>query len=210
MKEDVFNTVKDTSAFCLPPQGVMVIMKWEWHDQLLGDARYDDPDEIDHVSETSSEDLNPDIDSDFTDDDLTDDGSGSTEDIVTHTVTFKCIGATCDRQYQKALEKVSTLLNNEVTVPVNIFPEVDNPKDTQAIAFKCYLNGNWQTIGYIVREALSSVHSALRDNRIMQVSFAWAKFRSKWPNSGPGYYAGIKITVKGQWPKVVCQYASTR
>lgn len=207
MQETVFDTVKDTSALRLPPQGVMVIIKWEWHDQLLGDAGHDDPDEIDHVSETSSEDLNPEIDSDVTDDDITDDGS---RDDVTHTVTFKCIGATCDQQHQKALEKVSTLLSNEVTVPVNIFPEVDNPKDTQAIAFKCYLNGNWQKIGYIVREALSSVHSALSDNRIMEVSFAWAKFRSNWPNSGPGYFAGIKITVKGQWPKVVCQCASTR
>ncbi|XP_065902857.1 uncharacterized protein [Dysidea avara] len=105
IKEDEFNIIRDTSTLHLPPQGVMVIMKWEWHDELPHDAQHYDPDEIDHVSETSSEDLaalNPGIDSDVTDDDITDDGL---EDNVTHTVTFKCIGVTCNQQYEKVLEK---------------------------------------------------------------------------------------------------------
>jgi len=208
MQESEFNMVMDMSKLHLPPQGVMIIWEWEWHDDTCDDQVEVD-DDIDHVSETSSEGLgalNPEIDSDVTDDDVTDDGS-TEEKSITHTVTFKCIGTTHHPNAQEVLEKVSLLLDKGVNVPVDIFPEADNPHDNQAIAFKCYLDGNWHRIGYVVREALNSVHSARNAGIITAVSFAWAKFLMTW---GPGYYAGICITIMGQWPRGVCQCASTR
>ena len=58
--------------------------------------------------------LNPEIDSDVTDD-------GSTENkSITHTVTFKCIGTTHHPRAQEVLEKVSLLLDIGVNVPVNL------------------------------------------------------------------------------------------
>ena len=36
--------------------------------------------------------------------------------------------------------------------------KLDNLIDSKAIAFKCQIADEWQTIGYIVREALDPVH----------------------------------------------------
>ena len=152
----------------LPPQGIMIIWEWEWLSELATEIA----EEINHISETSSEGiaaLNPDIDSDVTDD-------GSTETSTLHTVTFKCIGTTHDLNAQEVLQKVSLLLNKGEVVSVNIYPEPDNPYDNQAIAFKCNVDGQSQRIGYIVKEALNSVHSAMATGKITQVSFAWAKY----------------------------------
>jgi len=75
MQESEFNMVMDMSKLHLPPQRVIII--WEWHDDPCDDQVEVD-DDIDHVSETSSESLgalNPEIDSDVTGDDVTDDCS---------------------------------------------------------------------------------------------------------------------------------------
>ena len=62
-------------------------------------------------------------------------------------------------------------------------------------------------IGYVVKEALESVQSAHDQGRITAIEFSWIKYLITW---GPGYYAGIDITVHGQWPAVVINCASTR
>ena len=36
-------------------------------------------------------------------------------------------------------------------MPVDLFPELQNPYDSCAIAFKAFIN-DWHTIGYVVRE----------------------------------------------------------
>ena len=72
----------DTASLNIPPQGVFVIWEWMWSD------------DIDHVSETSTEDvraLSPSTDSCSTSD-LN--SIGSPEPLPIHTVTFKCIGCT--------------------------------------------------------------------------------------------------------------------
>ena len=58
-------------------------------------------------------------------------------------------------------------------VPVNVFPEKDHPYDSSAIAFKChpydssaiafkwFVDGEWHRIGYVVKEAINTVHSTL-------------------------------------------------
>ena len=43
------------------------------------------------------------------------------------TVTFKCIGCQHNTSSQDALQKVSELLDKGESVPVDIFPEKDNP-----------------------------------------------------------------------------------
>ena len=70
--------------------------------------------------------------------------------------------------------------------------------------------GEWHRIGYIVMETVKAVHSALASRKIAKVTSAWAKYLVTWTRSGPGYFADENIALYGQWPKEICQYASTR
>lgn len=93
---------------------------------------------------------------------------------------------------------------------MKIEPEPENQYDSKAIAFKCELDGNWHRIGYIVRECFDHVHNALAGHTIMSVRFPWVKYLVCWTRSGPGFYAGVIITIGGEWPKEVVHCASTR
>lgn len=44
---------------------------------------------------------------------------------------------------------------------------------------------------------------------IVGIQFDWIRFITHWSRSGPGWYCGIKITKKGDWPKEVVRCAST-
>ena len=180
-----------------------MIWAWKWQEE---------DSDIDHVSESSGEytcavEGNPYIKTDTESDDLKTNDTTSITPI--HTVTFKCIGATHDSQAQHILQQVSKALDEGKVVPVNIFPEPDNQFDCKAIAFKCKVAGNWHRIGYVVNEALDYVHEAILNQKIKEVSFAWVKYLVVWMRSGPGFYAGINISLQGQWPVDVSRCAST-
>ena len=178
-----------------------MIVIWEWEEV---DDR--DIDVVTHVSETS-----------FNSHYSTDPDTGSYSDatqcspVVQSTVTFKCIGCQHSASSQKALETVSELLDKGESVPVDIFAEKDNPHDSKAIAFKCWLNNEWIRIGYVVKEARDAVHKAKEDGLIGQISFKWAKFMSNLGKySSPAFYAGINITKYGTWEAAVHRCASIR
>jgi len=187
----------------LPPQGVVVIWEWEWKEyEAESSCGMSD---ITHISETVLE-----SNSDETNCEEPNCSAEEQEPPPEYTVIFKCIGAQHDQHAQVILQKVTELLHKNEQVPVNIYPEPDNPFDSQAIEFKCWLDDQWHRIGYVVREALNDVHEAMTKRIITNVKFAWAKFCITWPKSGPGYYAGIAITKQGQWSAKVRQSASTR
>jgi len=174
---------------------------WEWEEP----HNNDDMDAVTHVSETSfdSHHSEPHTDSD----------SDATQcsPVKQSTVTFKCIGCQHSASSQNALGKVSELLDEGESVPVNIFHEKDNPYDSKAIAFKCWLDNEWIRIGYIVKEARDAVHKAKEDGLIGQISFKWAKFMSNLGKySVPAFYAGIYITKYGTWEAAVHRCASIR
>ena len=127
-----------------------------------------------------------------------------------HTVTFKCIGANRSPEYQTTLKTTGELLREGHNVPVKLLPEPDNPVDSKAIAFQCQIGEKWFTIGYIVSEALDHVHKELKKNNILSVEFSWARYLMTWYRSGPGYYVGINVTIRGRWPQVVVKCTSTR
>ena len=143
---------------------------------------------------------------------LSDDNPESDDNVVTHTVTFKCIGANKDQNYQIALQRASDIIANGCTedVPVRLTKEPNNPKDSMAIAFECLLEGNWKKIGYVVKEVLEEVNEAIRDHLVLSVKFAWIKFLICWSKSGPGFYAGINISKWGTWSRTVKRFASTK
>ena len=82
------------------------------------------------------------------------------------------------------------------------------PMDSQAIAFKCKVDGAWYPIGYVVKEALSEVHAAINDKAITNVAFSWVKFVIYWKK--PGWYAGINITRIGEWSHKVVTSQSAK
>jgi len=43
--------------------------------------------------------------------------------------------------------------------------------DSNAIAFKCWLNNEWVRIGFVVKEARDTVHKAKEDGLFGQISF---------------------------------------
>ena len=75
-----------------------------------------------------------------------DQNSNSEEELPqkTHTVKFKCVGATYDKTSQQTLAEVCQLLQKGDDIPVNIFLEPTNKYDSKAICFKCQLNGEWK------------------------------------------------------------------
>ena len=130
---------------------------------------------------------------------------------VTHTVTFKCIGCTREHQYQETLALAHQLLKQNTDVPVRLFHEENNRYDSRALAIQCQPGGGeWKRIGYIVKEALEETHKAILERNIMNVKFGWIKFITDWRLSGPGFFAGINITRRGDWSPNIIKCSSHR
>lgn len=128
-------------------------------------------------------------------------------------VTFKCIGVTRKQARQDTLESIQEEFGRTCdelsTVPVRIRPERDNPVDARALAFECYYQNSWKLIGYVVKELIDEVNTALEENRIMLVKFAWVRYYlRKFRKSGPGFFAGIDVHVHGSWSRNVLKYSS--
>lgn len=163
---------------------VFVIWDWEWIEQDSGSD----------MSAASI--LAPALDSE---DDNSDDAPDSSE--VTHSVTFKCMGSTKELRYQEYLAKIAQRRSKGEVVPCRLKPEPTNPVDSQAIAFETEVDGVWQIIGYVVKEALCDVHKALAAKKVISVSFDWVKYQLYW--RAPGWYAGINVTRLGKWSSTV-------
>jgi len=129
--------------------------------------------------------------------------------VHVHSITFKCIGTTKDDKPQKILAIASEKLYKGEAVPVRLQPEPNNPKDAKAIAFECKIESNWNRIGYVVSEALTSVHHAIDSKCITEVKFKWIKFITHWSRSTPGWYCGISISKTGDWPIEVIRCKSS-
>ena len=69
------------------------------------------------------------------------------------------------------LSLVAKKLREGGEVPVRLQEEPKNPVDSRAIAFQCQVHENWERIGYVVREALDSVHAAMDSGDILKKFF---------------------------------------
>ena len=195
-----FNHCVSTTGMILPSQGILIVWEWEWmveddqHSTDSSDVGFDIDQQVNKYLESDS-DAEPELD--------------IHPPVGTHTVTFKFIGAVRDAQSQMILSRVRDIMEEGTTVPVKIVHEHDNPYDSKAIAFTCQLD-KWQRIAYIVRECLDHVHEAMASNKIVSMTFSWVKYLVCWSRCGPGYFAGIDITIQGEWPSEVVRCASTR
>ena len=173
---------------------IFVIWDWKWIKE-----------DSDSGSDTSAASiLVPAFDSE--DDSNSDDAPDSSE--VTHSVTFKCIGSTKEQRYQEFLARIAQKRSKGEDVQCKIKPEPTNPVDSQAIAFESEIDGVWQVIGYVVKEALCDVHNALAAKKVISVSFDWVKYQLYW--LAPGWYAGINITRLGKWSSTVLHSHSSK
>lgn len=169
---------------------VFVIWNWEWLE------------DIDIVSDgevSNGNDLEPStID---TDDDEEEADHGVP--AITHSVVFKCIGATKEMRYQELLALASRRMRNGELVPVKLQKEPGNPFDSNAVAFMCQADTDWERIGYVVSEALPDVNNAMDNDKIIKVYFDWIKYVVYFKY--PGWYAGITVTRNGNWSNIVTQ-----
>ncbi len=127
-----------------------------------------------------------------------------------HTVLFKCIGAVRDSGSQDTLRLCRNRKASGWTVPVGMKPEPTNVKDARTISFECEIDSKWKRVGYVISEILDEVHAAMSARKILSVKFGWVKYTTDWRRSGPGYFAAIAVTKKGQWEPNVVRYKSTR
>ena len=195
----------DTDGFVFVEDVAFIIWKWDWIDEDFESGTESSTSSIQVIPETPLQ-----SDSDHDDDEILL-ASAMALDIctqVTHTVTFKCIGTTKEMQYQERLKQIAQLRSRGLEVPCQLKPEPDNPFDLNAIAFECQIDGMWQIIGYIVREALDDVHEVLAAKKVIKVALDWVNFQLQWRYVG--WYAGVNISRSGQWSPTIIRCQSSK
>lgn len=186
---------------------VFVAWRWEWN--IDEENEFDGFESDDHDQSASSESFSRNIDPQEISSDS--DQGDMLDTQVTHTVTFKCIGVTRERGYQDTLKQANQLLKQKIDVPVRLFHEKSNPYDSRALAIQCKLpDKDWKRIGYVVKEALEETHKARQNDDVVLIKFGWIKYITDYRMSGPGYFAGIDITRKGEWPSSIVRCSSHR
>ena len=136
---------------------------------------------------------------------LADSGTDDASDLSM--VTFKVIGVLRDPDIQTRLREIRDRQDRGEQFSVKLLPEPDNPVDPQAIRFGVNIDDSWKTIGYVVKEIVEEVHSAIRTNSILFTELAWVKYKL-WKKA-PGFYAAVNITRRGQWSLSVYRARST-
>ena len=173
---------------------VFVIWKWTWEESAEDIEQESTGNMSDEsIGESSGEDNDADLNT----------------SLLTHSVIFKCMGATKTVRSQEILAEAAQKLKKEESVGVMLRKEPKNPKDSRAIAFDCKLKNDWELIGYVAKEALNSVHEAIDSKKILSIKFEWIRFITHWSRSGAGWYCGIKISKLGEWPKEVVRCSSS-
>ena len=91
------------------------------------------------------------------------------EDVpaIIHFVVFKCIGFTRYFCYQKLLALASQKMKKGKVVPMKLEKEPNNPYDSNAIAFMCQADKDWERIGYVISETFTDTNEAISNNKIL-------------------------------------------
>ena len=110
-------------------------MFWQW--EWINDSQLDegDGDDASHTSiivipETSDEEEEDEEDS------QADLNISPLQVVITHSIVFKCIGYTKENRYQETLCHAAQCMAKDEDIPCIVEPELSNPVDEKAIAFK--------------------------------------------------------------------------
>ena len=103
-----------------------MVWKWNW---LKHEEEYQEDSTDEHAGTTDED---------------SDSGLVAEDDLPTpsHSLTFKCIGVTKNRDYQTTLRMVRDLIHAGQEVTVSLFHEVNNPRGARALAFVCQVESN--------------------------------------------------------------------
>ena len=172
MQVEEFEVSVKTEGLSLFPFGVLVAWNWTWNP---ADDSVSTSEEEDKEEDAAEGHFNPHMESEPSDEEDT-----VGVPLMTHIVTFKCMGTVYEQSRQQTLEKAAELIQQGQNVEVELVLEPENPHDSRAIAFKCKVDGKWWVIGYVVREVLDVVHQAIKEKRITYTKFAWVKYRVTW------------------------------
>lgn len=93
-----------------------------------------------------------------------------------------------------------------IIIATKIIPEPSNKFDSRALSFQCFHKGKWRLIGYIAHELLDEVHKAINQQLITNVQLVTVKYIPYF--ASPGWYAGIRLTKKGVWSRLVVKKCS--
>ena len=135
--------------------GFKKIWDWAWLDDV------EDGEQVNSSNNEDGDDASTTNHQLQSDDDESDNTDEPVVPPITHSVVFKCIGATKEKRYQELLALASKKLKDGQTVPVQLKKEPTNCFDSRAIAFMCKADKEWERIGYVVSEALPDVHNAM-------------------------------------------------
>ena len=149
----------NTTATKLVPEGLFVLWNWEWIE-----PGNDSPalSASPSTSGNSDEELSSEGDKTST---AADDETSDLEPVQKHTVTFKCIGASRYPECREVLALAAKRMREGQTIDVMPCPEPHNKYDAKAIVFVIKENDKWKCVGYVVREALDSIHEAMKKRR---------------------------------------------
>ena len=148
-----FSKVVSVRHLRVMPKGLGIAWEWNWIDHELDSRCADEEEEKSSDDDKAGESME--TESEFSEE------SDDAESV--DTVTFKCIGASREVYSQEALAAAAKMEKGEA-VTVRILPEPTNPYDSNAIAFQCKVDDSWVTNGYIVKEVLQHVHTAIQSN----------------------------------------------
>ena len=96
------------------------------------------------------------------------------------------------------MSSAAARLNRGEAVLCQVLPEPNNPIDSEAICIQFKLDRKWYKVGYVIHEALSDLHTALKKVKIKYIIY--------WRT--PGWYTGINITTIGEWSSTVVRSQS--
>jgi hypothetical protein len=132
------------------------------------------------------------------------------DELVTHTLPFKCIGAARERHRQEELERAYHILHiQNRDVQVKLRPEPNNERDSKAIGIDMDYGSGWIHVGYIASELTMYIHPLLLTGDIVNMSVEHIRFQVYFLKIG--FYPKILITRNGAWdPFVIHSSRSVR
>lgn len=122
---------------------------------------------------------------------------GESSELFTQAFAVK--GSTYEKNYQSNLKTVQSVIRSQQEIVVNLVPERDNPKDTNAIRVVVSVQDQSLPIGYIGVRKIPKVTSAIQKSDIVSVR---VKSVTSWfvkNLNARKLRAFVQICKKGRW-----------
>ena len=123
------------------------------------------------------------------------DGSDHLGSDEVYCQTFVGRGAYWEK-YQSALKQCRLKKGNKGTVEIPIEFEPDNPRDKNAIRFDALLDGVWHPLGYVGRNKVPKLTTAIKNNELRSTVLTMVRGSYVYPADKlmwTGYFAVTKL-----------------